>query len=101
MEGYQVSATVYTYNNPSQKKLQKMITKLNEIYGCPEYNNIVATKIYDNGLTRGVKIEVFCWSLQEVNKQIGLLSLNITNLLGEYIPDGFLPTIKINLIRKL
>lgn len=101
MNGYQVSATIHDYNNPGQKESQKMITELDTIYNCPEYKNTTKTKIYDNGLTRGVKITIYCWSLQEVCKQIKLLSLNITELLGEHITKGGMPSVKIILTERL
>ena len=101
MKGYKISASIHDYNNPGQKESQKMITKLNKIYNSPEYKSTVVAKIYNNGLTRGVKIIIFCWSLQEVHKQIDFLSSNITNLLGEYLPNESLPSIRINLNRKL
>jgi len=98
MNGYQVSATIHDYNNPGQKETQKIITKLDEIYNSPEYKINVRTKIYDNGLTRGVKINIFCWSLMEVHKQLGFLSSNITDLL-----EGCktLPSVRINIVEKL
>ena len=98
MNGYKVLAVIHDYNNLGQKESQKMITKLNMIYNSSEYKNVVTTKIYN---TRGVRINIFCWSLQEVHKQINLLSLNITDLLEEHITDGFLPSIRIILTKKL
>ena len=100
MEGYNVTASVHDYNNPGQKESQKLITSLNKIYNN-SYKSLVMAKIYNNGLTRGVKIKIFCWSLQEVHSQISMLSLNITNLLEEQIFKGSLPSIRINLTKKL
>jgi len=101
MEGYKITATVHDYNNPGQVDSQKIIGKLNIMYHTPEYLPIAKSKIFDNGLKRGVKITIFCWSLQGVNTHLNYLSTNITNLLTDYPIKGALPTIKINLTKTI
>lgn len=101
MRGYQVTATIHDYNNPGQKESQKMITEMNKIYSYPEYKSFAKSKIYANGLTRGVKITIFCENLNSVRDQIVFLTLNATTLIDDHITKGDIPAIKIVLTKKL
>lgn len=105
MKGFQVSLTIHDYNNPGQKVSQKIVDKMNMLYNYSEYKNNVITKIYDNGLTRGVKINIFCKDLDEVKVQMNYLNLNINNTLKEYLPEintpFNMPSIRIVLTKKL
>lgn len=98
MEGYQILATIHDYNNPSQKVSQKMITEMDRIYTISKKN--VKTKIYDNGLTRGVKIKIFCKDLSEVQKHLQVLNMIIVERIRIYLPEKAIPSIRIVLTKR-
>lgn len=101
MKGFKITATLHDYNNPTQQESQKMITDMNEIYNYPEYKSFAKSKIYDNGLTRGVKIKLFCDNLNSVRDQMTFLILNATSLIEECKLKEDIPSIKIVLTKKL
>ena len=83
MNKYKIKATIHDYNNPGQKESQRVITEINKVYNYPEYESFAKSKIYDNGLTRGVKINIYCEDLNCVRDQITFLTLNITQIFEE------------------
>jgi len=102
MKGYQIHAAIHSSSRVGQRKLQKMIKELIKIYTSPSrFSGNIRIKTFNNGLTKGIHLKLFCYNLKNARIQIQFLNCNILDLLEDFETETFIPSIKIIITRKL